>query len=88
MRFRVNFVDVDNPVHIKDSWYSMGSPKNKVRLEDGTKVTALLETAAEINVMTRDVMEDAGFGNEERFLSLSWSSHTGHSRNFLGLVRR
>lgn len=38
----------------------MGSPKIKVMVEDGPKVTALLDTGAEINVMTREVMEDAG----------------------------
>lgn len=42
------------------SWYSIGSTKAKVRLEDGYKVTALLDTGAEINVMTQEVMEDAG----------------------------
>lgn len=32
--------------------YSMGSPKAKVRLEDGSKVIALLDTGIEINVTT------------------------------------
>ncbi len=33
------------------SWYSMGSPKAKVRLENGSKVIALLDISAEINIM-------------------------------------
>ena len=37
----------------------MGSPKAKVRLEDGFKVIALLDTGAEINVMTQKIIEDA-----------------------------
>lgn len=32
---------------------------------------ALLDSGAEINVMTREVMEDAGLANEERVPSLS-----------------
>ncbi len=36
----------------------MGSPKAKVRLEDSSKIIALLDMGAEINVMTKEVMED------------------------------
>lgn len=60
LQFRVRSVDIDNPVHINNCWYSMSSSKIKVRLEDGSKVIALLDTGAEINVMTREVMENAG----------------------------
>lgn len=60
VQFRIDYVDIDNPVHTKNSWYSMGSPKIKVMVEDGPKVTVLLDTGAEINVMTREAMEDAG----------------------------
>ncbi|MCJ1349183.1 hypothetical protein MMC31_007419 [Peltigera leucophlebia] len=84
VQFRANSVDIGNPVHIKDSWYSMGSPKIKVRLEDGPKVRALLNTGAEINVMTREVMEDAGLAMRKG-PKLELVSHTGHSRPFLGL---
>lgn len=66
------------------SWYSMGSPKAKVRLEDGSKLTALLDTCAKINVMTKEVMEDAGLAMR-RGPKLELVSHTGHSRPFLGL---
>ncbi len=64
----------------------MGSPKAKVRLEDGSKVTALLDTGAEpeINEMTRDLMEDADLVMR-RGPTLELVSHTGHSRPFLGL---
>ncbi|MCJ1347605.1 hypothetical protein MMC31_005833, partial [Peltigera leucophlebia] len=84
VQFRVNSVDIGNPVHIKDSWHSMGSPKIKVRLEDGPKVRALLDTGAEINVMTSEVMEDAGLAMRKG-PKLELVSHTGHSRPFLGL---
>ena len=66
------------------SWYSMGSPKAKVRLEDGSKVTALLDTGAEINVMIKELMEDANLAMR-RGPKLELVSHTGHSRPFLGL---
>lgn len=62
----------------------MGSPKAKVRLEDGSKITALLDTGAEINVMTREVMEDAGLAMRQG-PKLVLISHIGHSRPFLGL---
>ena len=61
----------------------MGSLKAKVRLEDGSKVTALLDTGAEINVMTREVMEDACLAIR-RSPKLELVSHTGHSCLFLG----
>ena len=65
------------------SWYSMGSPKAKVRLEDGCKIIALLDTGAEINIMTREVMEDAGLAIR-RGPKRALVSYTGHSRLFLG----
>ena len=86
VQFRVNTLESGEAVETKKtrSWYSMGSPKAKVRLEDGSKVTALLDTGAEINVMTREVMEDAGLAMR-RGPKLELVSHTGHSRPFLGL---
>ena len=85
VQFRVNTLE-SSTVNARNShsWYSMGSPKAKVRLEDGSKVTALLDTGAEINVMTREVMEDAGLAMR-RGPKLELVSHTGHSRPFLGL---
>ena len=62
----------------------MGSPKAKVRLEDGSKVTVLLDTGADINVMTQEVIEDAGLAMQ-RGPKLELVSHSGHSRLFLGL---
>ncbi len=84
VQFRVNTLE-SNAVEAKKShsWYSIGSPKAKVRLEDGSKVTALLDTGAEINVMTREVMEDAGLAIR-RGPKLELISHTGHSRPFFG----
>ena len=85
MQFRVNTLE-SSSVNARNShsWYSMGSPKAKVRLEDGSKVTAFLDTGAEINVITREVMEDVGLAMR-RGPKLELVSHTGHSRPFLGL---
>jgi len=47
-------------------------------------VAALLDTGAAINVMTREVIEDAGLAMR-RGPKLELVSHTGHSRSFLGL---
>ena len=59
----------------------MGSPKAIVCLKDGSKVTALLDTGAEINVMTRELMEDANLAMRQE-PKLELVSHTGHSRPF------
>ena len=85
VQFRVNTLESSSvDARNSHSWYFMGSPKARVRLEDGSKVTALLDTGAEINVMTREVMEDAGLAMR-RGPKLELVSHTGHSRPFLGL---
>ena len=86
VQFRVSSVNIDNPVHINNCWYSMGSPKIKVRLEDGFKVTALLDTGAEIYVMTREVMGDAGLAMRKG-PKIELVSHTGHSQLFLGFCK-
>ncbi len=85
LQFRVNTLESSSvDARNSHSWYSMGSPKARVRLEDGSKVTDLLDTGAEINVMTREVMEDAGLAMR-RGPKLELVSHTGHNRSFLGL---
>lgn len=84
VQFRVNSVEVDNPIHIQNSWCSMSSPKIKVRLEDGPKVKAFLGTGAEINIMTTDMMEDAGLAMRKG-PKLELVSYIEHSRPFLGL---
>ena len=86
VQFRVNTLGSSEASETKKPflWYSMGSPKAKVRLEDGSKITALLDTGAEINVMTREIMEDAGLAMRQG-PRLELVSHTGHSRPFLGL---
>ncbi len=66
------------------SWYTIGSPKARVRLEDGSKFTALLDTGAEINVKARELMEDANLAMIQE-PKLELVSHTGHSRPFLRL---
>ena len=62
----------------------MGSLKAKVRLEDGSKITALLDTGAEIHLMIREIMEDTELAKRQG-PKLELVSHTGHSQSFLGL---
>ena len=62
----------------------MGSPKAKIRLKDGSKITAFLNTGVEINVMTRKVIEDTGLAMR-RGPKLELVSYTSHSRSFFGL---
>lgn len=38
--------------------YSIGSLKARIRLEDESKITVLLDTYAEINIITREVIEN------------------------------
>lgn len=42
------------------SWYSIGSPKAKIRLEDDSKVIVLLDICAEINIMIKKVIKNTG----------------------------
>lgn len=60
----------------------MRSSKAKVCLGDSLKVTALLDTGVEINVMTRELMEDANLTMRQG-PTLELVLHTGHSRPFL-----
>lgn len=62
VQFQVNTLSLDKVLEVKKSfsWYSIGSSKTKVRLEDGPKVIAFFDTSAKINVMTKEVMENAG----------------------------
>ena len=62
----------------------MGSPKAKIRLEDRTKVTALYDASAEINLMTKKLMENANLAIR-RGPKLKLVSHISDSRPFLGL---
>ena len=64
--------------------YSLSTPKAPVRLEGFLKSVALLDSGAEVNVMTSKLMHQAG---------LSWRpaphlglvSHTGHRKHFDGV---
>ena len=62
----------------------MRSPKAKVHLEDGFKVTVPLDTGAKINIITRELMEDVNLAMR-RGPKLELVSHTGHNLTFLGL---
>ena len=52
-------------------------------MEDSSKVTALLDTGAEINVMTRKLIKDAKLAMRQG-PKLVLVAYTGHSRPFLG----
>ncbi len=88
VQFRVNNLSSAEVLEATSpySWYSMGSPKAKVRLEDGSKVTALLDTGRGINVMTRELMEDANLAMR-RGPKLNLVSHTGYTQPYLGLCK-
>lgn len=62
----------------------MNSLKAKVRLEDGSKVIVLLDTSAEINIITQEVMKNAGLAIQQG-LKLELVSHTDYSRPFRNL---
>ena len=61
VQFRVNSLRVAVVIeaNLKCQWYTMGFAETRVCLEDSAKVLALLDTGAEINVMTKAVMEEA-----------------------------
>ena len=61
----------------------MGSFKAKITLENRSKVPNLLDISVEINVMTREVMEDASLAMQHG-PKLELVSYTGHS-SFFGL---
>ncbi len=88
IQFRVNTLESSTVDARKTpSWYSIGFPKAKVRLEDSSKIIALLDTGAKIIVMTREVMEDAGLAMR-RGPKLELVFHTGHSRPSLGFCEK
>lgn len=62
----------------------MGSPKANAGLKYGFKITALLDTGIEINVITEEIMEGGGLAIRQGS-KLELVSHTGHNRLFLGL---
>lgn len=62
----------------------MGFFKVKVRLENGFKITALLDTNAKINIMIREIMEDARLAIRQGF-RLELVLYTSHSQPFLSL---
>ena len=62
----------------------MGSPKVTVVLGFQLKLKALLDTGAEVNVMTRRVMEEAGLAMRKG-PSLKLISHNGASTTFVGV---
>lgn len=59
----------------------MGSLKAKIRLEDGSKITAILGIDVEINIMIQKIIEDAGLATRQG-LKLELISHNGHNRFF------
>ena len=66
------------------NYYLASTPKVPIRMDSGTRYTALLDTGAEINVMTEEMMIKEGLPMRPR-PHLNLVGHTGHSKNFLGV---
>lgn len=62
----------------------MGYPRTVVTMEGNTKITALLDCEAEVNVMTRKVMAATGPAMRKG-PCLELVTHTGQHRLFLGV---
>lgn len=60
----------------------IGSSKAKIRLENGSKVTTLLDTGIEINVIIRKLIEDTNL-LMRKGPKLELVSYNGHSHVFL-----
>ncbi len=58
-------------------WYTIGCPKTRVLLKYSAKILALLDTDAEINLVRKAVMEEAGLAMRSG-LRLELISQTGH----------
>ncbi len=86
VQFRVNSLRVAVVIeaNLKCQWYTIGCAETRVCLEDSPKVLALLDTGAEINVMTKALMEEASLVMRSG-PRLKLISYTGHFRPFLGL---
>lgn len=59
----------------------MGFSKAKIRLGDDPKITALFHTCAKINVMTKEVIKNAGLAIKQR-PKLELVLHTSPNRSF------
>lgn len=68
------------------SWYFIRSFKAKVDLKNNFKVTVLLNTDVEINVMTKNLIEDVNLAMRQG-PNLKLVSHIGHSHFFLGFCK-
>lgn len=71
---------LDAPISF--SLYSIGSPKAKVQLEDGSKFMVLLDTSVKMNVITRVLMEEANLDKKKK-RKLELVSYTGLNWSFL-----
>lgn len=64
VRFSVNFIGLETPSKFLSSelkiWYSMGYPHTTVFIDNSGKINVLLDSGAEVNVMTCKVMAAAG----------------------------
>ncbi len=89
LKFRVNNVgslqtvsaDEDSQI---SKFYSRGSPRAKVTFGNRIKITALLDSEAEINVMIRSLARDAQLKVIQGF-RLRLIFHTGHEMDFEGV---
>lgn len=84
IHLRVSLVNVDNLTNLSNCWYSIGFLKIKIRPEDGFKVTAFVDIRVEINVKTREVIEDTRL-TIKNVPRLELIFHIFHSQPCLGL---
>ena len=64
--------------------YTRSTPKAKVRVGDGGRYKSLLDSGAEVNVMTYDVAKREGLAMRP-YPNINLISHTGHRKEFLGV---
>lgn len=72
-----SFIDIQN----SNLQYSIGFPKAKIRLENSFKIIAFLDTSAEINIITRKIIEGAGLAIQYG-LKLELVSHINYNYFF------
>lgn len=91
VRFSINPIELDD--HALESsfepkepkiWYSLGCPRTMVTVEKSAKVSALLDSGAEVSVMTKKVMNTAGLIMRQG-PRLELVTHTGHHCPFIGV---
>ena len=66
-----------------DSWYSCANPRVLAVLKSRVRIQALLNSDAEINLMSADIQKNLRFTMHALSVKLLISSQTGHALNFI-----